>query len=255
MLSSLMLAALVAASPSPTGQASAPPLIYHAVVSPGCTTLRNVILPIGYVTKRNDAAFRAMSQHLQSFVNQANILGTSTVEDNDQLLYGPKQTLEVATIDDITGQIFHNLSVEDALMTQSWREYPQGSDPAVDALRQRVQNLIDLQRALVGTYRQFTGMFQGNNDMPAKLMDPQKLRQSILALDLALNGTPSIGQLRDLTDASSVAKYGDVSQIVNQFGKEQDAFAHEVISQYNTCQGTNIRFSSPSPDVAPTPSP
>ncbi|MBV8490456.1 MAG: hypothetical protein JO199_08005, partial [Candidatus Eremiobacteraeota bacterium] len=154
-----------------------------------------------------------------------------------------------------TGQIFHNLKVEDDLMAQSWRLYPQGSDRAVDDLRQRVQNLIDLQRALVGTYRQFTGMFLGNNGVSEKVMDPQRLRQSILAYELALNGVPSIGQLRDLTDASSIAKYGDASQVVKQFDQEQDAFAREVIAQYNRCQGTNIHFSNQSPDATPTPMP
>lgn len=253
MLSSIMLAVVVVSSPSPKGQATTPPTIYHAIVSPACTTLRNIVLPIGYVTKQNNAAFRAMSKNLQSFVNHANILGTSTIEDNEQTLYGPKSMIDVANIDDITGQIYHNLKVDDDLMTQSWHEYPQGSDPSVDALRQRVQNIIDLQRALAGNYRQFTSMFLSNNGAPARLMDPQKLRQSILALAMGVNGTPSIGQLQDLTDASSVAKYGDVSQIVNQFDTEQAAFAHEVISQYNKCQGTNIRFSTPSPDVTPTP--
>lgn len=47
-------------------------------------------------------------------------------------------------------------------MARSWKAVPQGADPQVDTMRQRLQNLIDLQRPLTANYTQLAEIYYGN---------------------------------------------------------------------------------------------
>ena len=185
MTSSLAVLALALAQmgvtvPLAGSTSTPPPEIAHTVTSARCDTLHGTMLPVGYVTKRNDAAFRAMSRSMVAFLSgiyptdvpskadmQAaayqpkfgNNTGTSDAmgseEDDDQLLYGPGQVLTAAEIDNVAEQVHANIVVEQKFIDQSWKSNPRPRDPNVSQMRQRAQNLVDLQRALADQYERF----------------------------------------------------------------------------------------------------
>src|SRR5579863_308701 len=188
MYTSLLLTTLVAVS-SPTPAPTLPPEIIHTISSPLCSSLQNTIMPVGYVSKINDQAFRTMALSTQKFL--ANIYpgdvptqgdmdaalrqsptGSATAIDagssnhDDDLLYSPGQILSAARIDAVAQQIFQNINLENQYMRESYKSYPEGSDAKVDALRKRAQNLIDLQMALATRYEQFAGTYIGNMGVP-----------------------------------------------------------------------------------------
>ena len=61
------------------------------------------------------------------------------------------QTAHIA-MRETTWIVDQNLALADRVMNASWNRYPRGTDANVDAMRQRLQNIVDLQRALVNKY-------------------------------------------------------------------------------------------------------
>jgi hypothetical protein len=268
-----------APAPTPKGQL---PEIIHTVTSATCTTLHKATLPVGYVAKRNDEAFKAMATSIQKFLHgiyptdvpttgelQAALEQQDTTaltaddlgpdNEDDQLLYGPDQVLTAAKIDSVAQQIFENVTLEKQVIAQSLKQYPPGADAKVDAMRQRAQNLIDLQRALADKYEQFAGTYLGDQDMTRLLAGSSGGAQMKLFLRALLLGEAGAltGSGSDAPDGGNdvnyTQRYGDVAQIVHELIVQEHAFATETISLYNQCNGTNIIFATPAPK--PTPSP
>ncbi len=79
-----LLLAVAIATPNPVP--SAPPQIYRMSVSPSCKTLSNVMLPVGYVTRRDDAAFRAAARSMANILNNFMPGDVPTVADIDAAL-------------------------------------------------------------------------------------------------------------------------------------------------------------------------
>jgi hypothetical protein len=191
MLSLALVAVLEAVSPSPSPLPF--PEIIRTVTSPDCATLRNVTLPVGYVTRVNDRGFRAMAFSTQKFMSffmpgdtpsiadlqaalgnsngadpQLNGTGSamstemSASSGDDPVLYSPKQTIMAANIDRVAEEIIGNLVLEKKYVDDSLKEYPPGTDPRVDALRAHAQNVMALQEALAGRYEQFAAEYIDN---------------------------------------------------------------------------------------------
>lgn len=188
---SFVLAAVIDASPTPSPLPF--PEILHTITSPGCETLHHVTLPVGYVTRVNDRAFRAMAFSTQKFMSffmpgdvptAADIqaaLGNSNGADpelngtgsamstemssssgDDPILYSPKQTIMASNIDRVAQEIIGNLALEKKYVDDSLKQYPPGTDPKVDELRAHAQNVMALQSALAGRYEQFAGEYIDN---------------------------------------------------------------------------------------------
>jgi hypothetical protein len=285
VLLSVAIGVLAAPSPSPSPTLAPSefyPEIIHTRTSATCTELRKLLSPVGYVTRRNDEAIRAMAISLQKFLSGidpqdvpslaeveaaqngadpstgANVSTVDQSTDTDTLLYGPNQVLKAAAIEDVANQIYHNITVEDSYMKQSWSDYPQGSDPAVDALRQRAQNMIDLQRAIADRYMSFAGSYLSNQDTASTWSPDQreyfKLYLRALLLGEAANltqGDADAANNDGYVSESERARLGSVAQVVRGLHQEEGAFAPAYLSTYNDCNGTHYNVVGPTPAPSP----
>lgn len=282
MIAPLILSVAIGVLPYPTASPTPAPTepypeIIHTRTSPACTTLRKLLTPVGFVTRRNDEAIRAMAISLQKFlsgIDPADVPSLAEVEaaqgradpstgpevttidqgtDDDSLLYGPSQVLQAAAIDRVANQVYANITFEDSYMKQSWSDYPQGSDPTVDALRQSAQNMIDLQRAITDRYESFAESYLTNQGMASAQSPAQReyfklyLRALLLGQASELTENASDASDDDFLTQSERARLGSVAQVVKGLQQEERAFAPAYLSTYNDCNGTHFTIVSPSP--------
>jgi hypothetical protein len=216
MFASLLLGALPTVIPWITPTPSPPPTIIRIVTSETCNTLHSLTLPIGYVTKHNDAAFASMAVSTQKFLSHlmpgdvptaadlqaalgnSNGAGTalngtgtplsaslSTSPGDDPLLYGPGQILDAARIDAVAQQIFGNIALERQYLKKSLDTYPPGTNPKVDELRAHADNVIALQNALANRYEQFAGTYLDNMGVAGMTFNSQS---DLATFKIALRG-------------------------------------------------------------------
>lgn len=227
MLSTLLAVAIAMPTPSPS---PLPPTIIYTVSSATCATLQNVTRPVGYVTRVNDKAFKAMALTTQKFlsgimpgdvptaaqVRQAfgdgpdvpasNGTGSaastemSSSSGDDPVIYSPQHTIEASDIDQLAQAIIGNITLERSYIDQSLKKYPPGTDPRVDALRAQAQNLIALQSAAVSRYETFAGMY----------IDNMGVADMTRGRSLAMGGNGPDGQV-DIKTALRELLLGDAS--------------------------------------------
>jgi hypothetical protein len=197
------VAVLVAAIAAPAAPAAAPsspapqdtPLREIARVrsSGACDLLDRLVKPVTAVTAHNDQEFSAVRSAIDkfyggkgadslgaamhnAFTNDPNLARTGvetqaqyTVdplafgEEDSTGSYSPVRTMAASNIDRLTGEIQHNLDAADKAMRESWKSHPGTDDPAINALRQRVQNVIDLQRVLAQRLDAVAGLYFSND--------------------------------------------------------------------------------------------
>jgi hypothetical protein len=282
VIAPLLLSIAIGVVPSPTASPTLAPAepypeIIHERTSPACTEQRKLFTPIAFVTRRNDDAIRAMAISLQKFLSgiyPADVPSLAEVEaaqgmadpstgaevtdidqgtDDDSLLYGPSQILQAAGIDRVANEVYGNLTLENSYMKQSWSDYPQGSDPNVDPLRQTAQNMIDLQRAIADRYESFAENYLSNQGMAAMRNSGQREQFKLYLRALLLGDASELTQnASDATDdgfltESDRARLGSVAQVVKGLQQEERAFAPAYVSTYNECNGTHFTIVSPSP--------
>lgn len=286
MFASLILATVLAAggnsSPAPSPLPTLPPLIIRTQTSATCTALHKYFTSIGYVTRRNDEAFYAMGRSVRAFVAgiypsdvpsagelaaaQSGSGDTGTASDelggpnqDDTLLYGPGQILTAARIETVANEIYGNLVTEGKIMNESWKEYPAGSDRNIDAMRQHLQNMMDLQRGLADKYENFARTYLSNNGM-VQVEDPSQQTYFKLYLRALLLG--DVSELQESPDSATDDGYvstrdrerlGTVADLVHGLSEEERTYAPAVIPTMNACNGTNyvINASSPQPAASP----
>jgi len=241
MLGPILLAALIGVAPVPT-PAPAPspttlPMIFHGVASPICDSLHSAIMPIGYVSKVNDAALHAMAQSTQSFLGYAATASR----------FGPAEMLDASRVDAVAQQLFRNITLEDGYMRQSVKKYSPGSDPKLDALRRHAQSLIETQLALANRYEQFaanylsaqsTAAIMGNGASDIFADPSGRLRRSTSQMFDAI-----VGSTKGLNLSSSSR-----SQLVRALRAQEGAFTSGLIGAYNRCRGTKFTELQPSPE-------
>ena len=83
-------------------------------------------------------------------------------EEDNASTYTPQRTMAASNIDRLTAQIQHNLDAADKVMKESWKTHPDRDDPALNAMRQRLQNVIDLQRVLAARLDDVAGVYFSN---------------------------------------------------------------------------------------------
>lgn len=144
----VFLGAILTATPAP-----APTLrtITHERVSPVCTAYRDLALPLALLQQRYEIARIALQRDEMRYMRYsgsfgANILYAARGDMNATNLLGNIHTVELALID-------------------SYKAYPQHSDPKVDALRQGVQNVVDLDRAIANRYAEYFGTIVDNDGL------------------------------------------------------------------------------------------
>lgn len=131
-LLSLTIAAAATPAPSP-----APPTILHERVSPVCSMLHQLVLPLAEMNLRDRPVMDAIRA------------ARSNLAKSQKTRLGDGVILYASRIDMLHMAILQNLTDFDQLLIKSYRTYPQGSNAKVDALRQRVQNVVDLERVAV----------------------------------------------------------------------------------------------------------
>lgn len=243
-----VLAAVVAGTPSP--KPSEPlKVIIHVRSNTFCSSVRAMAIPIGYVTRRNDEAFAAINHSVLKFFENVRGVTSAGVQDmetlsselDDAAIYTPTGTLTAMKVSQIAYDIDQNLTLEDKVMRDSWAQYPKGEFPNVDAMRDRLQNLMDLQRALAGRYSEFASIYTDNIGQAKYANDAASfkalLRDTILGLSSAL------AHARDASDAEApsqqtvhdLARTGNVSDVVRELKLQEMAFSNEIVDAGNSC--------------------
>ncbi len=242
-----ILAALVSVAPAP--QPTPLRVIVNEKSNNFCSSVRKMAVPIGYVMRRNDEAFAAIDHRLIRFLE--NIRGVSAADAgelqtlqsalDDDAIYGPMNQLDVVQMDKVAYDVMQNLTLEDQVMSQSWKDYPKGKFASIDGMRQRLQNLMDLQRALAEKYMEFTSTFLDNRGQAQFAQDPSSfkalLRSTILGLSSALAATraqtdPEVSAQAEVHD---IARSGNVSNIVKELRLQEQAFSSEIVGAGDTC--------------------
>jgi hypothetical protein len=270
MIVPLLLAALTAAAPAPSP--SPQPFLKTIVtvkVSTFCNAVRSLGIPLAYASERNDEAFDAINRSMLKFM--ADNVGKGAVTkaeyenmDNgydDSDVYNAANTLSVSSISQVAYQIQQNLALEDDFMNKSWAKVPKGTDREVDAMRQRLQNMIDLQRALVNQYTSIVELYRDNQGNAALHGDQNSvqgdaaekmnaagagnpdqykaiLRQVILGQTAAIADAKRIGAglaSAPLPDASKVAHSGNTAGVVQQLRLQEMAFKPEIFKAGDAC--------------------
>lgn len=138
LLGALVSAQVAAPSASPTPQ----PLRVIVTVrsSDLCSSLRTMSAPASFVIKKNEDIFADLEAALPPLTP-----GLDAKSD-------PRRFAEAALSEKAMWTIAQNLALADDVLHRSWKEYPKGKDAHIDTMRQRLQNSIDLQRAITNDY-------------------------------------------------------------------------------------------------------
>jgi hypothetical protein len=246
----LIFATLTATAATPSPQ-PAPHLKVIANVRSDslCSSMHDTMVPIAYVTHRNEEAFAALNHSMLKFLQQVPGLKFSTISQMSSLdaaldqaeLYNPDAEMSVQQMNGITYQMAQNLTLEGQVMSASWKQYPKGKFPNVDAFRQRLQNLIDLQRALEEKYYQFSQMYLDNRDQgkytPSVPVFESFLHDTLAGYGSALSEaqTQSDPEIPPQADAGGIAHYGNIAQVVRELHLQELAFASEFVTAGRTC--------------------
>ncbi len=206
-------------------------------------------VPIGYVTRRNDEAFAAINHSLLKFFESVRGVSSAGTQDlealgselDDASIYTPTGTLSAMKVGQLAYDVAQNLTLEDQIMHDSWTKYPKGEYPNVDAMRDRLQNLMDLQRALVGRYVEFASTYNDNAGQ-AKYADDAAsfkalLRDTILGLSSALAhaNDPGFTEAPSPETVHDLARTGKVGDVVRELKLQELAFSTEIVDAGNSC--------------------
>jgi len=132
-----ILAALVIGAAAPRPSPSPPPTILRERVSPVCSTLHQLVIPLAQMNLKDKPVINAIHA---AGVQLGKYRGTRL---------GDGVFLYSSRIDMLYTKVLENLTEMDRYLITSYHAYPQGTNGKVDALRQRVQNVMDLERTLV----------------------------------------------------------------------------------------------------------
>jgi hypothetical protein len=246
----LIFATIVATAATP-GPRPTPQLKVIANVKSDslCSSLHDTIVPVAYVTHRDDEAFAALNHSMLKFLQQIPGVRASSIADLNTLdtsldnaeLYSPSAELSVVQMNKIADEIAQNVTLEGRVMDASWKHYPKGKFSNVDAFRQRLQNMIDLQRALEEKYFQFTQMYLDNRNQeqyaPNVSVFEAFLHETIAGYGSALAAAQgqSDPEVPPKADAHDVARSGSIAQVVEELRLQELAFAQEIVTAGRTC--------------------
>jgi hypothetical protein len=135
VIEALVLAAVLQATNPPAPTPSTPPkTIIDVRVSPLCSLVHTVVVPFLATERDNHRLFQNMDYNVGKLIHEADGAGS------------PVQILATANIDWYSSQIYDNLARVDLLLKSSYERTPKGKDPSLDALRSRMQTLVDVER-------------------------------------------------------------------------------------------------------------
>ena len=131
--------------------ASPPPTIIRERVSPVCSTLHQLVIPLAQMNVKNRALTGAIK------INYALIQKYMATRLGDGVF------LRVAQNDQLATNLLSNITEVEKDLVKSYHQYPQGTNAKVDALRQRVQNVVDIERSIANVYAASYGALVDND--------------------------------------------------------------------------------------------
>ena len=217
-----------------------------------CDQTRELALPVGYIAKTNDKAFQAIDSSMLHFMEQNDQLAGHTSDAVKKIMsvngtgnvdLAPSSALDAAQIQNLATVITQNILVADQFLDKSWKVFPKGKNPTVDALRQRVQNLVDLQRALANQYLQFAGALNAQSGLAAIGRNANistAVLENVIEGDVAAfnteraddNDPESVAQ----ADVHETADFETPYKITRELRLQEAAFAYEMIHAVDTCR-------------------
>lgn len=246
LLLSTVLLADATAAPQPTTAPQAPLRVIVTVKSSTlCNAVRKMAIPIGYVNRRNEDAFSSINRIMYKYLKQN--AGNKPISASEQILQNaggdtgpdvhPINTFTILSMNKTAWQIAQNVTLESAVMQRSWKEFPQGKDANVDAMRQRLQNLIDLQNALENKIMSFTQGVLDNTDLASTPRLTAMLGESLAGQAAALRASQqqSDPEMEPMASASDLAKTGSEAEIVKELRLQERAFSSEIVKAGTVC--------------------
>lgn len=236
-----VLAALLAAAPttpSPPPQPSRLKVIVTVKTTAFCTSIRTMALPLGFIARKDSDAIAALAAYERRALRPYGLPG-----DSRNVALWSQRTARIA-MHETTWNLNQNLALADQVMNASWKSFPRGTDANVDAMRQRLQNIIDLQRAVVN---KFIGALNADDGCVASSDDGSQpcavtvggAATSPEALEdaFALVGPQATPNPEDLAEFSAhdIAHFGRAAQVERQLYLQEAAFANEVTAAGHTC--------------------
>ena len=131
------LQAPVSPAPSPSPE---PKTIVNVRVSPLCSLVHGVVMPFLAMEQSNHQLFHSMDDNIRKMARDGDGPGSPVV------------ILATANVDWYSSQVYDNLARVDLLLKSSYEATPKGRDPALDAIRSRIQTLVDVERVLNNGY-------------------------------------------------------------------------------------------------------
>jgi hypothetical protein len=256
ILVSILLAAADAQSPTP--QPTATPLreIGSVRTDAACVSLVKLALPVALIAAKNDRVFAAMQRPIATFANgeggiaegnqienvhestvaggalepesEVGVLDNGPVSLNardDQDTYTPERTMAASNIDRMFAIILRNLDGADKKMAESWKEHPEHLDPALTALRQRVQNIIDMQRVLAFRLDDAAGTYLSDSAVAGLTPHNEQAR-----FKEALDASVAAEIAADRISGSEPVTPTLPGQHVSDVGADKRADAHDVLA-------------------------
>jgi hypothetical protein len=131
--------------------ASPPPTIIRERVSPVCSTLHQLVIPLAQMNIKN----RALTDKIKN--------NYDLIRYYQDTRLGDGVLLRVAQNDMLATNLLTNIHEVEKQLLKSYAAYPQGRNGKVDALRQRVQNVVDIERMIANVYSSAYGALVDND--------------------------------------------------------------------------------------------
>jgi hypothetical protein len=142
LLGSLVLAVVMA---------TPPPTIIRERVSPVCTALHQLVVPLAQMNIKN----RALTDKIT--------FNCGLIRKYQNTYLGDGVFLRVAQNDMLSTNLLTNIHEVEQQLLKSYSAYPQGTNGKVDALRHRVQNVVDIERMIANIYSSAYGAVVDND--------------------------------------------------------------------------------------------
>ena len=217
----ILLVATAAPSPSPTPLRT----IINLRVSPVCSTLHNLVLPLVQAHQKNLQLLNSINGDETKYMKYY-----SSGFEGGRMLYAVQ-------IDQAATNMLPNLQAMDELLKQSYASVPQGHNPQVDAMRQRVQNIVDVERAIANRYIAIFGPVvdsSGNSALGRPAVRPLPPQQPPSALHtgqtLSPSPTPEPYTAKDL-------KFTNFAQLQTTLRSEGEALVPQALAAVQECDG------------------
>lgn len=221
MLPVLMSALLLSGSPLP----SPAPLktIINVKTSAFCAQVYDLIIPFEGIRAQN-AALRMQMARLEGELEKRN---GSVFEPDWLAFFGSK-------MDSLATATAQNLDAADALLAQSWKQRPKGVNTKADAIRQRMQGVVDAERALnnaVLSRAAYAEDVQGFRTIAKSTIKPETRAAGLAPMSAPASAIQTQAAREDPFAHAAPAETGPPAPAFNRTLPEPGSFAQYLIDE------------------------